>query len=57
MCVMLTWVVGAGPIFKATPTDEAVKGAIALIILVAVVDQAVRIRRDHVRQAIGIPAG
>jgi hypothetical protein len=54
VCIVLTWVVGAGPIFKATPTDRAVKGAAALIILVTLIDLAVRTRRYHIRQAVEI---
>jgi hypothetical protein len=53
-CIVLTWAVGAGPIFKATPTDQAVKGAAALIVLVTLIDLAVRTRRHHVRQAVKI---
>lgn len=52
VCIVLTWAVGAGPIFKATPTDRAVKGAASLIVLVTLIDLAVRTRRQHVRQAV-----
>jgi hypothetical protein len=52
MCVVLTWAVAAGPVFKATPTDRAVKGAASLLVLVTLVDLAVRTRRHHVRQAV-----
>jgi hypothetical protein len=55
VCAVLTWAIGAGPVFTATPTDQAVKGAAAVIILVTLVDLAVRARRHHVRQALGIP--
>ena len=54
VCIVLTWAVGAGPIFKATPTDQAAKGATALIVLVTLIDLAVRTRRHHVRQAVEI---
>jgi hypothetical protein len=54
VCSVLTWAVGAGPIFTATPTDQAVKGAASLIVLVTLIDLAVRTRRHHVRQAVGI---
>jgi hypothetical protein len=54
VCAVLTWAIGAGPVFEATPTDQAVKGASALIVLVTLTDLAVRIRRHHVRQAVGI---
>ncbi len=54
VCIVLTWAVGAGPIFKATPTDRAVKGAASLIVLVTLIDLAVRTRRQHVRQAVEI---
>jgi len=52
VCVVLTWAVAAGPVFKATPTDRAVKGAASLIVLVTLIDLAVRTRRHHVRQAV-----
>jgi hypothetical protein len=51
-CIVLTWAVGAGPIFTAVPTDQAVKGAASLIILVTLIDLAVRTRRHHARQAV-----
>jgi len=54
VCIVLTWAVGAGPIFKATPTDRSVKGAASLIVLVTLIDLAVRTRRHHVRQAVEI---
>jgi hypothetical protein len=54
VCIVLTWAIGAGPVFKATPTDQAVKGAASLIVLVTLVDLAVRTRRHHVRQAVEI---
>jgi len=54
VCIVLTWAVGAGPVFKATPTDRAVKGAASLIVLVTLIDLAVRTRRHHVRQAVEI---
>ena len=54
VCVVLTWAVGAGPVFRATPTDRAVKGAASLIVLVTLIDLAVRTRRHHVRQAVEI---
>lgn len=53
-CIVLTWAVGAGPIFKATPTDQAIKGAAALIVLITLIDLAVRTRRHHVRQAVEV---
>jgi hypothetical protein len=55
LCTVLTWAIAAGPIFKATPTDRATKGAASLIILVTLIDLAVRTRRRHVRQAVEIP--
>jgi len=53
-CVVLTWAVGLGPIFKATPTDQAARGAASLIVLVTLIDLALRTRRHHVRQAVEI---
>lgn len=50
LCLVLTWTV-SGRIFAADPTDQAVKGAIALIILGTLIDLALRARRHHVRQA------
>ena len=52
VCIVLTWAVAAGPVFKATPTDRSVKGAASLIVLVTLVDLAVRTRRHHARQAV-----
>jgi hypothetical protein len=54
-CIALTWAIGAGPIFKATPTDRATKGATSLIIIVTLIDLAVQTRRRHVRQAVQSP--
>jgi hypothetical protein len=54
VCVVLTWAVGAGPVFKTAPADHAVKGAAALIVLVTLADLAVRTRRRHVRQAVEV---
>jgi hypothetical protein len=51
-CIVLTWAVGLGPIFKATPTDQAARGAASLIVLITLIDLAVRTRRHHVRQAV-----
>lgn len=54
LCIVLTWAIGAGPVFKAAPTDQAARGASALIVLVTLIDLAVRSRRHHVRQAVEI---
>jgi hypothetical protein len=54
VCAVLTWAIAAGPIFTATITDQAVKGAAALIILITLIDLAIRTRRGHVRRAIEI---
>jgi hypothetical protein len=54
VCIVLTWAAAAGPIFRATPTDRAVKGAASLIVFVTLIDLAVRTRRHHVRQAVEI---
>ncbi|WP_327010321.1 hypothetical protein OHA72_25545 [Dactylosporangium sp. NBC_01737] len=51
-CAALTWVLGAGPVFTATQTDQTAKGFVALIVLGSVLDLAVRARRHHVRQAL-----
>jgi hypothetical protein len=55
VCAALTWAVAAGPVFRATATDRAVKGAASLIVLGTLIDLAVRTRRGHVRQAVEIP--
>jgi hypothetical protein len=52
VCIVLTWAVAAGPVFKATPTDRSVKGAASLVVLVTLVDLAVRTRRHNARQAV-----
>jgi hypothetical protein len=52
LCAVLTWVIGAGPIFTATPTDQTMKGMSALIILGSLVDLAVRARRLSVANAL-----
>jgi hypothetical protein len=52
VCAVLTWVIGSGPIFTAAPTDEAMKGASALIILASLVELAVRARRLSVAHAL-----
>jgi hypothetical protein len=52
VCIVLTWAIGAGPVFRAAPTDRAVKGAASLIVLVTLIDLAVRTRRRHVRHAV-----
>jgi hypothetical protein len=56
-CVVLTWAVAAGPVFQATPTDRAVKGAASLLVLVTLVDLAVRTSRHHAREAVQIQVG
>ena len=54
VCIMLTWVVGAGTIFRSTPADRVIKGAASLIVLITLIDLALRTRRHHVRQAAEI---
>ena len=54
VCIVLTWAVAAGPVFTATPTDRAARGAASLIILVTLIDLAVRTHRHHVREAVEI---
>jgi hypothetical protein len=54
VCAVLTWAIAAGPVFRAAPTDRAVKGAAAVIVLVTLVDLAIRSRRHHVRKAVEI---
>ena len=45
VCIVLTWAIAAGPVFKATPTDRSDKGAAAVIVLVTLIDLAVRTRQ------------
>jgi hypothetical protein len=52
ICAALIWTIAAGPVFVVTGTDRAVKGAAVLIILITLIDLAVRTRRDHVRRAV-----
>jgi len=52
VCIVLTWVIAAGPVFTAPPTDRAVRGAASLIVLVTLIDLALRTRRQNVRQAV-----
>ncbi len=54
VCAVLTWAIAAGPVFQAAPTDRAVKGAAAVIVLVTLVDLAIRSRSHHVRNAVEI---
>lgn len=54
VCAVLTWAIAAGPVFQAAPTDRSVKGAAAVIVLVTLVDLALRSRRQHVRNAVEI---
>ncbi|TQS40435.1 HAAS signaling domain-containing protein [Cryptosporangium phraense] len=52
-CAVLTWAIGTGPIFVRAAADETVKGIVALIILLTLVDLAVRARRLSVAAAVG----
>jgi hypothetical protein len=52
VCAALTWTVAAGPVFVGTSTDRSFKGAAVLIILISLIDVAVRTRRYHVRRAV-----
>nr|MDT0662414.1 hypothetical protein [Micromonospora sp. DSM 115978] len=45
ICAVLTWILLAGDIFQAQPTDELVKLVVVLIVLGALVDAAVKVRR------------
>ena len=55
VCAVLTWAIAAGPVFQAAPTDRSVKGAAAVIVLITLVDLAIRSRRHHVRNAVETP--
>ena len=49
---VLTWAIGAGPIFTAAATDQSAKGIVALIILLSLLDLAARARRFDARHAV-----
>jgi len=51
MCGVLTWVVVAGPIFVVATTDYLVKVIVVMIILVALVDSAMKVRRQLRKRA------
>lgn len=51
LCGVLTWVVVAGPIFVVAPTDQFVRAILVMIILVALVDLAMKVRRQLRRRA------
>ncbi|GAB3854406.1 hypothetical protein GCM10027610_085930 [Dactylosporangium cerinum] len=52
MCAVLTWVIGAGPVFTAVQTDQTAKEIVGLIVLGSLIDLAVRARKHHVRRAV-----
>jgi hypothetical protein len=54
VCAVLTWAIAAGPVFQAAATDRSAKGAAAVIILVTLVDLALRSRRRHIWKAVEI---
>nr|BFE60644.1 hypothetical protein GCM10020063_051700 [Dactylosporangium thailandense] len=56
LCAVMTWVIGAGPVFATGPADETAKSLGALLILVTLIDVAVRIRRRSVAQALNTRA-
>lgn len=49
MCGVLAWVLLAGAIFQARPTDDLVKAVILLIIITALLDVSVKLRRERRR--------
>ncbi|GGM74802.1 hypothetical protein GCM10007977_090500 [Dactylosporangium sucinum] len=51
-CAVLTWLIGSGPIFVTQAADQTFKEITALIILVSLVDLAVRLRRTHAAHAL-----
>ncbi|WP_238009726.1 hypothetical protein KZZ52_08620 [Dactylosporangium sp. AC04546] len=51
-CAVLTWLIGSGPIFATAAADETFKSITALLILVSLVDLAVRLRRTHAAHAL-----
>jgi hypothetical protein len=51
-CAVIAWVVAAGDIFQARPTDETMKGAMVLIVLFTLGGLALRLVRDRRRLAL-----
>ena len=51
-CAALTWAIGGGAVFTAAATDQAARSIVALIILLSLLDIAVRARRFDVRHAV-----
>jgi len=49
---VLTWAIGAGPVFVTDTTDQSAKGIVALVILLSLLDLAVRARRFDARHAV-----
>jgi hypothetical protein len=52
LCVVLTWVVAAGPVFSRAITDQAVRPILALIVLMSLAAIGVSSRRQSVRRAL-----
>ena len=50
--VVLAWVVVAGPIFVATPTDQFVKVVIVALVLVGLLDLYLTVRRERRRMML-----
>ncbi|MFC4588797.1 hypothetical protein [Sphaerisporangium corydalis] len=46
VCAILTWVLLAGDIFEARPTDQLTKTAITLIVITSLVDLSLKLRRQ-----------
>ncbi|GAA1018046.1 hypothetical protein Aple_068780 [Acrocarpospora pleiomorpha] len=55
VCGALTWVLLAGDIYTARPTDQLVKALIVLIVLGSLVDAGVKLRRE-LRHATYLPS-
>ena len=49
ICALFMWVLVAGPVFQATPTDRTFKAAIALTVVAILVDLGLKVRRQRQR--------
>jgi hypothetical protein len=54
-CVFVTWVLLAGPVFQAQPTDDAFRGAAILITVLSLLGLGVRLWRER-RRVIAPPS-
>lgn len=43
---VMVWIIAAGPVFQAPPTDQIVKLSMAVIVVIALIDAGVKLRRE-----------